>query len=111
VFLGHSVAQTQNISEATSQIIDQEVRRLIEEAEGRARVILTERLDDLHKIAKALLEYETLGTEEIGQVLRGEKVVRDDTGGAGQEKRRRASVPTSSGDAVPGGNPAPQPGV
>ena len=62
VFLGHSVAQTQNISEATSQIIDQEVRRLIEEAEGRARVILTERLDDLHKIAKALLEYETLGT-------------------------------------------------
>jgi cell division protease FtsH len=111
VFLGHSVAQTQNISEATSQIIDQEVRRLIEEAEGRARVILTERLDDLHKIAKALLEYETLGTEEIGQVLRGEKVVRDDTGGAGQEKRRRASVPTSSGDSVPGGNPAPQPGV
>jgi cell division protease FtsH len=111
VFLGHSVAQTQNISEATSQIIDQEVRRLIEEAEGRARVILTERLDDLHKIAKALLEYETLGTEEIAQVLRGEKVVRDDTGGAGQEKRRRASVPTSSGDPVPGGNPAPQPGV
>ena len=67
VFLGHSVAQTQNISEATAQIIDQEVRRLIEEAEGRARVILTERLDELHKIAKALLEYETLGTEEIGR--------------------------------------------
>ena len=114
VFLGHSVAQTQNISEATSQIIDQEVRRLIEEAEGRARVILTERLDELHKIAKALLEYETLGTEEIGQVLRGEKIVRDDTGGAGQERRRRASVPTSSGSTsgpAPGANPEPQPGI
>ena len=114
VFLGHSVAQTQNISEATSQIIDQEVRRLIEEAEGRARVILTERLDELHKIAKALLEYETLGTEEIGQVLRGEKIVRDDTGGAGQERRRRASVPTSSGRTsgpAPGANPEPQPGI
>jgi len=112
VFLGHSVAQTQNISEATSQIIDQEVRRLIEEAEGRARVILTERLDELHKIAKALLEYETLGTEEIGQVLRGEKIVRDDTGGAGQERRRRASVPTSSsGGPAPGANPEPQPGI
>ena len=112
VFLGHSVAQTQNISEATSQIIDQEVRRLIEEAEGRARVILTERLDELHKIAKALLEYETLNTDEIGQVLRGERVVRDDTGGAGQERRRRASVPTSSsGGPAPGANPEPQPGI
>jgi cell division protease FtsH len=114
VFLGHSVAQTQNISEATSQIIDQEVRRLIEEAEGRARVILTERIDELHKIAKALLEYETLGTDEIGQVLRGEKIVRDDTGGAGQERRRRASVPTSSGSTsgpAPGANPEPQPGI
>ncbi|MDP2331163.1 MAG: ATP-dependent zinc metalloprotease FtsH [Reyranella sp.] len=111
VFLGHSVAQTQNISEATSQIIDQEVRRLIEEAEGRARVILTERLDELHKIAKALLEYETLNTDEIGQVLRGERVVRDDTGGAGQERRRRASVPTSSSGPAPGTNPEPQPGI
>jgi len=111
VFLGHAVTQTQNVSEATSQIIDQEVRRLIEEAEGRARTILTERLDELHKIAKALLEYETLGTEEIGQVLRGEKIVRDDTGGAGPERRRRASVPTSSGGPAPGANPEPQPGI
>jgi cell division protease FtsH len=111
VFLGHSVAQTQNISEATSQIIDQEVRRLIEEAEGRARVILTERLEELHLIAKALLEYETLGNDEIGQVLRGEKIVRDDTGGAGQDRRRRASVPTSSGGPAPGANPEPQPGI
>ncbi len=114
VFLGHAVTQTQNVSEATAQIIDQEVRRLIEEAEGRARAILTERLDELHKIAKALLEYETLGTEEIGQVLRGEKIVRDDTGGAGPERRRRASVPTSSsssGGPAPGANPEPQPGI
>ncbi len=111
VFLGHAVTQTQNVSEATSQIIDQEVRRLIEEAEGRARTILTERLDELHKIAKALLEYETLGTDEIGQVLRGEKIVRDDTGGAGPERRRRASVPTSSSGPAPGANPEPQPGM
>ena len=111
VFLGHAVTQTQNVSEATSQIIDQEVRRLIEEAEGRARSILTERLDELHMIAKALLEYETLGNDEIGQVLRGEKIVRDDTGGAGPERRRRASVPTSSGGPAPGANPEPQPGI
>ena len=37
VFLGHSVTQTQNVSEETAQLIDEEVRRLIEEAEGKAR--------------------------------------------------------------------------
>jgi cell division protease FtsH len=121
VFLGHAVTQTQNVSEATAQLIDQEVRRLIEEAEGKARQILTDHLDDLHMIAKALLEYETLSNDEIGQILRGEKIVRDDTGGAGSgsDRRRRASVPTSSGQGsgqssgpAPGGaNPEPQPGV
>ncbi len=115
VFLGHAVTQTQNVSEATAQIIDQEVRRLIEEAEMKARKILTDRLDELHIIAKALLEYESLGSDEIGQVLRGEKIVRDDTGGAGPaDRRRRASVPTSSGQdtgPAPGANPEPQPGV
>src|SRR5207344_632146 len=83
VFLGHAVTQTQNVSEATAQLIDQEVRRLIEEAEGKARQILTDHLEDLHLIAKALLEYETLSNDEIGTILRGEKIVRDDTGGAG----------------------------
>ena len=114
VFLGHAVTQTQNVSEATAQLIDQEVRRLIEEAEGKARQILTDHLEDLHLIAKALLEYETLSNDEIGQVLRGEKIVRDDTGGAGSgpDRRRRASVPTSSTGQAPGGaNPEPQPGV
>jgi cell division protease FtsH len=111
VFLGHAVTQTQNVSEATAQVIDQEVRRLIEEAEAHAKRILTEHLDDLHTIAKALLEYETLSNDEISQVLRGDPVVRDDTGGAGSgsDRRRRASVP-SSGPA-PGANPEPQPGV
>jgi cell division protease FtsH len=116
VFLGHAVTQTQNVSEATAQLIDQEVRRLIEEAEGKARQILTDHLEDLHMIAKALLEYETLSNDEIGQIMRGEKIVRDDTGGAGSgpDRRRRASVPTSSGQGTgpaPGANPEPQPGV
>ncbi|MBS0547495.1 MAG: ATP-dependent zinc metalloprotease FtsH [Proteobacteria bacterium] len=111
VFLGHAVTQTQNISEATSQIIDQEVRRMIEEAEGKARTILTDHHDDLHTIAKALLEFETLSNDEIGTLLRGEPIVRDDTGGAGPgtDRRKRASVPSSG--PQPGANPEPQPGV
>jgi cell division protease FtsH len=116
VFLGHAVTQHQNVSEATAQIIDQEVRRLIEEAEAQAMRILTEHLEDLHTIAKSLLEYETLSSDEIDQVLRGDKIVRDETGGAGPgaDRRRRASVPTSSGQnpgTSPGANPEPQPGV
>jgi cell division protease FtsH len=112
IFIGHAVTQTQNVSEATAQIIDQEVRRLIEEGEGSARKILTDKIDDLHKVAKALLEYETLSNDEIGNILRGEPIVRDDTGGAGPgpDRRRRSSVPTSTGPA-PGTNPEPQPGV
>ena len=113
VFLGHAVTQTQNVSEATAQIIDQEVRRLIEEAEGRARQVLTDHLEDLNMIAKALLEYESLSNDEINQILRGEKIVRDDTGGAGHhDRRRRASVPPTNVGPAPGGaNPEPQPGV
>ena len=102
VFLGHSVTQTQNVSEATSQLIDSEVRRLIEEAEAKARKVLTERMDDLHAIAKG-----------VQTLLRGEKIVRDDSGGAGPStgpKPRRASVPTSRPTPNEGGDPAPQPG-
>src|SRR5580658_9477591 len=65
VFLGHSVARTQNVSEDTAQKIDAEVRRLVQAGLDEARRILTERLDDLHTLAKALLEYETLSGDEI----------------------------------------------
>src|SRR5262249_57486278 len=74
VFLGHSVTQRKNISDATAQIIDEEVRRFVDEAEREARRILTDPIDDLHKLAKALLEYETLGADEVKKVLKGEPV-------------------------------------
>ena len=57
VFLGHSVARSQSVSEETARLIDQEVRRLIEEAEATARKVLTDNLDELHRLAGALLEY------------------------------------------------------
>jgi cell division protease FtsH len=65
VFLGHSVAQTTNISEETAKLIDGEVRKLIEEGESFARRILMEKRDAWETLAKALLEYETLTGEEI----------------------------------------------
>ncbi|MDX2028702.1 MAG: ATP-dependent zinc metalloprotease FtsH [Alphaproteobacteria bacterium] len=111
VFLGHSVARQQNISEATAQLIDDEVRRLIETAEKKARQILTTHTDDLHKIAKALLEYETLSGEEIQALLRGEPIIRPEDKEPPAAKAvpaKRASVPSSAPE--PGGplSPAPQ---
>ncbi|MBS0296711.1 MAG: ATP-dependent zinc metalloprotease FtsH [Proteobacteria bacterium] len=69
VFLGHSVARQQNVSESTAQVIDREVKRLVGEGHDEARRILTERLDDLHTLAKSLLEYETLSGDEIKDLL------------------------------------------
>lgn len=70
VYLGHSVGSPRTISEATAQLIDQEVRRIIDEAHQKASSILTEHLDSLHQLAQALIEYETLTGEEIGELLK-----------------------------------------
>ena len=69
VFLGRSVTQTQSVSEAVAQKIDKEIRKLVDEGYNQARKILTEKIDDLHKVAKALLTYETLTGEEIENII------------------------------------------
>ena len=69
VFLGRSVARTQSVSEAVAQKIDKEIRILVDEGYNKAREILTTKIDDLHKIAKALLTYETLTGEEIENII------------------------------------------
>jgi cell division protease FtsH len=115
VFLGHSVTQTQNISEKTAELIDGEVRRLIEQGEATARRVLTEEIDGLHRVSKALLEYETLNGEEIAAILRGETITRPDASepppSAKAPTGRRGSVPTSGPSRPePGLDPQPQPG-
>ncbi|OYX59125.1 MAG: cell division protein FtsH [Brevundimonas subvibrioides] len=69
VFLGHSVARSQNISEETARTIDAEVRKLVTSGWDEARQILTDRAADLETLAQALLEYETLSGEEIKDLL------------------------------------------
>ena len=92
VFLGHSVARSQNVSEETSRLIDQEIRRLVEEGEATARTVLTDNLDQLHKLAEALLEYETLSGEESKRAIAGEPIERD----RGKDKGPAAIVGGSS---------------
>ena len=69
VFLGRSVTQTQSVSEAVAQKIDREIRKLVDEGYNQAKTILTTKIDDLHKIAKALLTYETLTGEDIAKII------------------------------------------
>jgi cell division protease FtsH len=99
VFLGHSVSRTQNVSEETANIIDAEVKRLVQGGYDEAKKILTKRLKDLHTLAKALLEYETLSGDEIIGALKGVAPNREDA---------EAKRPTGPAVAVPI-SPKPEP--
>ena len=99
IFLGHSVARHKNVSDATARLIDEEVRRLIEEAEEVANKILTEKTDDLEQLAQALLEYETLSGSEVDALLKGEPIFRPDFDDDHSGGHTKSSVP-SSGAAV-----------
>jgi cell division protease FtsH len=114
VFLGHSVTQNKNVSEATAREIDAEIKDIIDRAYAKARRILTENVEELHRLARGLLEHETLSGDEIRTVLRGEPVIRKVVDEPAPENRR-ASVPTAGRPAAqtpPAGGlgPAPQPG-
>ena len=79
VFLGHSVAQQRNISDDTARLIDEEVRKLVEEGEKTSRKILTKHIEDLHKIANGLLEYETLSAEDVDNILKDKELDKTNT--------------------------------
>ncbi|MCK5276818.1 MAG: AAA family ATPase, partial [Alphaproteobacteria bacterium] len=107
VFLGHSVTQHKSVSEATAKIIDEEVRLIVDEAEATARKVLTEHSDDLHTIAGALLEYETLSGADVDALLRGESIVRPDDDAT--PSPAKSTVP-SAGNIGITPDPKPQPG-
>jgi cell division protease FtsH len=69
IFLGRSVARHQNVSNETAKKIDLEIKKIVDNGYSRAKRILTEKLNDLHKIAKALLQYETLTGDEIRDII------------------------------------------
>ena len=59
----------EKMSEETAKKIDEEVKKIVDKGYGRAKKVLTEKIDDLHKIAKALLIYETLSGDEIKDLI------------------------------------------
>jgi cell division protease FtsH len=103
VFLGHSVARNQNVSEDTAKVIDAEIKRLTQAGYAEAKRILTEKLEDLHTVARALLEYETLTGDEIVNVLRGIPPRRD------EPEVKAPPGPRSSVPLAPRPAPVPMP--
>ena len=110
VFLGRSVQKHQNVSEETAKKIDTEVRKIVDECYIKAKEILSEKIDDLHLLAKALIEYETLTGEEIKELIEKRTFVKVDP--EQTIKDAGASVPksgkTSKPNLSPGLKPKPQ---
>ncbi|MBJ26766.1 MAG: cell division protein FtsH [Alphaproteobacteria bacterium] len=118
VFLGHSVTQSKNVSEATADKIDVEVRKLVDLCYDSAKNIIINNLEQLHCIGKALLEYESLTGDEISSLLRGETIARiepeEELASTEPSKSHgTGTVPASGSSPVKDGadlEPNPQPG-
>ncbi|HCB75041.1 MAG TPA: cell division protein FtsH [Sphingomonas bacterium] len=107
-FLGYSSAQPRHMSNETAQLIDAEIRSTVEGGLARARQLLTDHIDQLHLLAGALLEYETLSGDEIKRLIAGEDLDRPEPG-AGMKPVASAgtSIPKTRRPKGPFGSPQP----
>ncbi len=114
VFLGRSMMQRQvHMSDETQQVVDAEVKRFVEEGYQTAQKVIRENIGDLHTIAKALIEYETLTGDEIRGLMNGQTPFRESDNDAAPKS---TGVPSAGKpvrkrpDAEPDAAPEPQPG-
>jgi len=71
VFLGRSITTHKNVSEATLQKVDQEIRKIIDQQYALARKLIVDNRDKVEAMAKALLEWETIDADQIGDIMAG----------------------------------------
>jgi cell division protease FtsH len=76
VFLGHSMVNSRQMSEVTAQAVDREVRELVDRLYEKTYDLLSNNMEQLHVVAKGLIDYETLSGDEIKALLRGETINR-----------------------------------
>ncbi len=108
VFLGYSMGQpARHLSNEVAALIDSEVKTLVAGAHDKAKDILTKHLEELHRIAAALLEYETLTGDEIKALAAGESIRRQDDDKTKKPSIVKSSLPSSRKKAVSGGDAQP----
>lgn len=95
IFLGREIATHRDFSEKTAEEIDEEIRRVVLEAESKTHRLLSENLDNLHALAGALLEREILDGEEIDMILNGETLP------AKTARQKAQSSPSRDGKKAP----------
>lgn len=112
IFLGHSITKHKEVSEVTAHLIDEEIRVFIDRNYARAEKILKKNIDKLHKMADALMKYETIDSDQIGDIMAG-KQPRDPEGwddddhGDGQSNVKKADDVKK--DGAPHGEPPAKP--
>ena len=114
VFLGRSVTQSKNVSDKTADIIDAEIRRIVDEAYFDAEDILKKNSVELERLALGLLEYETLNGDEIKIIVEGGSLSRTDqdddtTTPTPRQKRPRTGLPTGGRTRKHDDNPGTEP--
>nr|WP_315590268.1 ATP-dependent zinc metalloprotease FtsH [Sphingomonas psychrotolerans] len=108
-YLGYGGSRAAPMSNETALLIDGEIKKLVEGGLNRAKQVLTDHIDQLHALAQALLEYETLTGEEIKRLIAGETLDREDPGAkASPVATAGTSIPKIRKPKGPFGNPAPQ---
>jgi len=99
VFLGRDVMTHKNMSNAVAELVDKEIRRIVDEQYAKARAIIEENRDKVEKMTKALLEWETLESDQIEAIMTG-KEPRPPAGTSGTPKGDAGSPKKPSGKAV-----------
>jgi len=104
IFLGREITRKKDYSERTAEVIDQEIKALIDEAERTAERLLKENEDKLHAVAQALLEHEVLNGEQIDRILRGEPLPKPKATQGSKSKKSREQKPPVPIAASEGGS-------
>ena len=75
VFLGREISHSRDYSDQISALIDKNITKFVKNAEKNADDILLKNITHLHKIAEALLEFESISGNEMEKIIKGEKIV------------------------------------
>src|SRR5690606_35159613 len=106
VFLGRSMVQRNtHLADETQKLVDAEIKRFVEEGYETAQTVIRENIDDLHRIAQSLLEFETLTGDEIRNLLEGQPPIRETEADASSPRGTGVPKAGKSAKKKPGSEP------